>query len=78
MTTAEKLASQPVSELDVSAWPRCTTSYVALPKEYPSYKCSGRSPELAAVLNDVYVSVTSGSEDYSFKVCALCPKPSLA
>lgn len=70
MTNAEKLATQPISELDVSAWPRCTTSYVQLPKDYPSFKCSGRTPELGALLNDVWVSVTSGSEDYSFKVDA--------
>ena len=75
MTAAEKLATQPISELDVSLWARCTTSYVQLPKEYPSYKCSGRTPELAALLNDTWVSVTSGSEDYSFKVRALDPEP---
>lgn len=76
MTNAEKLASQPISELDVSAWPRCTTSYVQLPKDYPTFKCSGRTAELAPLLNDGWVSVTSGSEDYSFKVRhALCPEP---
>ena len=75
MTNAEKLATQPVSELDVSTWPRITTSYVQLPKDYPSFKCSGRTPELSAMLNDGWVSVTSGSEDYSFKVRALDPDP---
>ena len=68
MTNAEKLALQPISELDVSAWPRCTTSYVQLPKDYPTFKCSGRTADLAVLLNDGCVSVTSGSEDYSFKV----------
>ena len=68
MTNAEKLATRPISELDVSAWPRCSTSYVQLPKDYPAFKCSGRTPEQASILNDIWVSVTSGSEDYSFKV----------
>ena len=68
MTIVEKLMSQPISELDVSTWERCTTSYVKLPAEYPKYGCSGRTPNLVALLNDVCVSVTSGSEDYSFKV----------
>ena len=74
MTNAEKLATRPISELDVSAWPRCTTSYVQLPKDYPAFKCSGRTPEQVSILNDIWVSVTSGSEDYSFKVrrCRPC------
>ena len=73
MTNAEKLATRPISELDVSAWPRCSTSYVQLPKDYPSLKCTGRTPEQASILNDIWVSVTSGSEDYSFKVCQSLP-----
>ena len=75
MTNAEKLATRPISELDVSAWPRCSTSYVQLPKDYPSFKCTGRTPEQASILNDIWVSVTSGSEDYSFKVHSVGPKP---
>ena len=75
MTNAEKLATRPISELDVSAWPRCSTSYVQLPKDYPNLKCTGRTPEQASILNDIWVSVTSGSEDYSFKVrLPLCQK----
>ena len=73
MTNAEKLATRPISELDVSAWPRCSTSYVQLPKDYPSFKCAGRTPEQASILNDIWVSVTSGSEDYSFKVPVATP-----
>ena len=68
MTNAEKLATRPISELDVSAWPRCSTSYVQLPRDYPNLKCTGRTAEQVSILNDIWVSVTSGSEDYSFKV----------
>ena len=75
MTNAEKLATRPISELDVSAWLRCSTSYVQLPKDYPSFKCTGRTPEQASILNDIWVSVTSGSEDYSFKVHYTGPRP---
>jgi len=60
-----------VSELDVTNWKRCTTSYVQLPHNYPAMQCSGRRGNLtlfSALLNDEWVSVTSGSEDYSFKV----------
>ena len=49
---------------------RCTTSYVRLPPDYPRLQCSGRTPLGASLVNDVWVSVTSGSEDYSFKVRA--------
>lgn len=53
-------------------WKRCTTSYVQLPDNYPELPCSGRraQPQLSGLLNDLWVSVTSGSEDYSFKVGA--------
>ena len=44
------------------------TSYVKLPGTYPAMRCSGRDRLCAELLNDVWVSVTSGSEDYSFKV----------
>jgi paired amphipathic helix protein Sin3a len=59
---------------------RCSTSYVRLPSNYPKMICGGRAhpppglETLAALLNDTWVSVTSGSEDYSFKVG---PFPSL-
>ena len=49
---------------------RCSTSYVRLPPDYPKLHCSGRTPLAGALINDVWVSVTSGSEDYSFKVRA--------
>jgi hypothetical protein len=59
---------QPISELDVSAWERCTTSYVHLPGNYPRLRATGRSALNASVLQDEWVSVTTGSEDFSFKV----------
>lgn len=57
-----------ISELDVSTWQRCSPSYVLLPPNYPKLKASGRTPLGLALYNDDWVSVTSGSEDYSFKV----------
>jgi paired amphipathic helix protein Sin3a len=47
---------------------RCTTSYVRLPPDYPKLQCSHRTPLALSLVNDIWVSVTSGSEDYSFKV----------
>ena len=43
-------------------------SYVLLPSNYPKLKASGRTPLGLNIFNDDWVSVTSGSEDYSFKV----------
>ncbi|KAJ7974484.1 Paired amphipathic helix SIN3-like protein [Quillaja saponaria] len=54
-------------ELDLSNCQRCTPSYRLLPKDYPIPSASQRSELGAQVLNDHWVSVTSGSEDYSFK-----------
>lgn len=71
MAMQDKYATKPISELDVSTWQRCTPSYVMLPKGYPRFTCGGRrklGEAIAPLLNDTWVSVTSGSEDYSFKV----------
>jgi histone deacetylase complex regulatory component SIN3 len=58
----------PLSEIDFSQCRKCTPSYRALPKDYPKPKCSERSEEEAAVLNDQWVSIPIGSEEsYSFK-----------
>ncbi|CAA0823407.1 Paired amphipathic helix protein Sin3-like 2 [Striga hermonthica] len=56
-----------IQELDLSNCQRCTPSYRLLPKDYPIPTASQRSELGAQVLNDHWVSVTSGSEDYSFK-----------
>lgn len=44
-----------------------------LPKGYPKLKASGVTPLGRSVLQDTWVSVTSGSEDYSFKVTPPLP-----
>ncbi|GMI68431.1 SIN3-like 2 [Hibiscus trionum] len=56
-----------IQELDLSNCQRCTPSYRLLPDDYPIPSASQRSELGAQVLNDHWVSVTSGSEDYSFK-----------
>ncbi|XP_021604424.1 paired amphipathic helix protein Sin3-like 4 isoform X3 [Manihot esculenta] len=58
---------KPINELDLSNCERCTPSYRLLPKNYPIALASQRTELGAEVLNDHWVSVTSGSEDYSFK-----------
>ena len=66
----EKYLTKPISELaaDLCSDDRCTTSYVRFPPGVPPLKCSGRTPLGDAVLNDAWVSIISGSEDYSFKL----------
>ncbi|KAI8102953.1 hypothetical protein M9434_005744 [Picochlorum sp. BPE23] len=62
-----KYLSMPISELEVGNWERITPSYVQLPSSYPKLRTTGRDPAMAALMNDDWVSVTSGSEDYNFK-----------
>ncbi|XP_013638049.1 PREDICTED: paired amphipathic helix protein Sin3-like 1 isoform X1 [Brassica oleracea var. oleracea] len=56
-----------IQELDLSNCECCTPSYRLLPSDYPVRTASQRSELGSEVLNDRWVSVTSGSEDYSFK-----------
>ncbi|WCJ21740.1 Paired amphipathic helix protein Sin3-like 4 [Euphorbia peplus] len=63
----DKFLAKPINELDLSNCERCTPSYRLLPKNYPIPSASQRTELGAEVLNDHWVSVTSGSEDYSFK-----------
>lgn len=63
----DKYMSKPIQELDLSNCDSCTPSYRLLPKNYPIPSASQRTDIGAEVLNDNWVSVTSGSEDYSFK-----------
>ncbi|XP_024185746.1 paired amphipathic helix protein Sin3-like 2 isoform X2 [Rosa chinensis] len=63
----EKYWAKSIQELDLSNCERCTPSYRLLPEDYPIPSASQRSELAAQVLNDHWVSVTSGSEDYSFK-----------
>ncbi|KAH7532571.1 hypothetical protein FEM48_Zijuj04G0034500 [Ziziphus jujuba var. spinosa] len=63
----EKYMAKSIQELDLSSCQQCTPSYRLLPEDYPIPSVSQRSELGAQVLNDHWVSVTSGSEDYSFK-----------
>ncbi|CAF2133669.1 paired amphipathic helix protein Sin3-like 5 [Brassica napus] len=56
-----------INELDLSDCVQCTPSYRHLPDDYPIPTSSYRNSLGEKVLNDHWVSVTSGSEDYSFK-----------
>ncbi|XP_018446128.1 paired amphipathic helix protein Sin3-like 5 [Raphanus sativus] len=56
-----------INELDLSDCVQCTPSYRHLPADYPIPTSSYRNSLGKKVLNDHWVSVTSGSEDYSFK-----------
>ncbi|GMH01660.1 hypothetical protein Nepgr_003499 [Nepenthes gracilis] len=62
-----KNIGKPIQELDLSNCESCTPSYRLLPRNYPIPLASQRTERGAEVLNDHWVSVTSGSEDYSFK-----------
>ncbi|XP_028946701.1 paired amphipathic helix protein Sin3-like 4 isoform X2 [Malus domestica] len=66
-TSKDKYLAKPINELDLSNCERCTPSYRLLPKNYPIPSASQRTELGSEVLNDHWVSVTSGSEDYSFK-----------
>ncbi|KAK6913176.1 Paired amphipathic helix [Dillenia turbinata] len=63
----EKYLSKSIQELDLSNCQTCTPSYRLLPDDYPIQTASQRNELHYEVLNDNWVSVTSGSEDYSFK-----------
>jgi hypothetical protein len=60
--------SMPLSEIDFSQCRRCSPSYRALPGDYPRVTSSERSETDDSVLNDMWVSVPTGSEDFSNKV----------
>ncbi|KAI8469341.1 MAG: hypothetical protein J3K34DRAFT_522233 [Monoraphidium minutum] len=69
----DRWMNKPVSEVaaDMAAEDksdRCTDSYVKYPAQLPKLVCSGRDALCLSVLNDEWVSVVSGSEDYSFKL----------
>ncbi|RLN32219.1 hypothetical protein BBJ28_00005178, partial [Nothophytophthora sp. Chile5] len=57
----------PLAETDLSQCRRATPSYRGLPASYPIPPCSSRSALEKDVCNDAWVSVPTGSEDYSFK-----------
>ncbi|XP_074295941.1 paired amphipathic helix protein Sin3-like 4 isoform X3 [Silene latifolia] len=66
-SSKDKYIGKPIQELDLSDCERCTPSYRLLPTNYPIPVASQRTDLGIEVLNDHWVSVTSGSEDYSFK-----------
>ncbi|XVE84974.1 hypothetical protein DITRI_Ditri17bG0054700 [Diplodiscus trichospermus] len=66
-SSKDKYMGKPINELDLSNCEQCTPSYRLLPKNYPIPSVSQRTELGSEVLNDHWVSVTSGSEDYSFK-----------
>eukprot|EP00742_Colponemidia_sp_Colp-10_P004189 GILJ01004468.1.p1 GENE.GILJ01004468.1~~GILJ01004468.1.p1 ORF type:complete len:1073 (+),score=176.80 GILJ01004468.1:164-3382(+) len=57
----------PLSELNFTGCRRANTSYRELPLSYPLPVTEGRNELAHSVLNDVWVSLPQGSEDYSFK-----------
>lgn len=57
----------PLAETDLSQCRRATPSYRALPASYPIPPCSFRSKLEKSMCNDSWVSVPTGSEDFSFK-----------
>jgi len=60
--------SVPLSEIDFSRCRKCSPSYRALPRDYPSPPCSERCDAEQKVLNDVWVSLPVGSEEsYTFR-----------
>nr|XP_043639011.1 paired amphipathic helix protein Sin3-like 3 isoform X2 [Erigeron canadensis] len=67
LSIREKYLSKSIQELDLSDCESCTPSYRLLPKNYPIQSASQKTKIGFEVLNDHWVSVTSGSEDYSFK-----------
>ncbi|CAH2038379.1 unnamed protein product [Thlaspi arvense] len=64
--SATKYVGTPINELDLSECTQCTPSYRLLPKDYPVEIPRYRNTLGKKTLNDHLVSVTSGSEDYSF------------
>ncbi|CAG7726194.1 unnamed protein product [Allacma fusca] len=62
----EKLTEEQSMEIDFSTCKRLGASYCALPKNHVPPKCSGRTSLCHEVLNDVWVSFPTWSEDSTF------------
>lgn len=56
-----------ITNVDLSTTPPVTTSYRALPSSVPIPSCSGRTALGDLTLNDQFISIPTGSEDFSFK-----------
>lgn len=66
-TEEDAFQSLPVAELDLSKQRTNGRSYRQLPAGFPMQACSERSRWEQSLLNDIWVSVPTGSEDFSFK-----------
>jgi len=53
-----------ISEVDLTNCAKCGISYKKLPRDHLPPLCSGRTPFWNALLNDEWVSVSSGREDF--------------
>ncbi|CAA7047392.1 unnamed protein product [Microthlaspi erraticum] len=67
LSASNHMIPKAINELDLADCAQCTPSYRRLPDDYPIQMPSYRNSLGEKVLNDHWVSVTSGSEDYSFK-----------
>ena len=56
----------PMSEIDFTGCPASGVSYRSVPRDYPLPSCTGRTDLCDRTLNDEWVSVPSGSEDFSY------------
>ncbi|KAF6140989.1 hypothetical protein GIB67_006618 [Kingdonia uniflora] len=65
VSSKNKYIDKSISQLNLSKCESCSPTYRLLPKNYPTPCTSGRTEVGAQVLNDCWVSVTSGTEDYS-------------
>ncbi|KAJ8908667.1 hypothetical protein NDN08_005372 [Rhodosorus marinus] len=63
----QQYKSRPMSEIAAESTITCTESYKRLPPDFVVPVCRGRSEIEKRTLNDYWVSVPMGSEDYSFK-----------
>lgn len=61
---------KPLSEIELAQFSKqdhVSTSYYKLPYDFPVPVCSGRFGDSHNVLNDLYCSITTGSENFKFK-----------
>eukprot|EP00798_Chlamydomonas_sp_ICE-L_P007940 gene7940-1154_t len=64
----DKYMTKPLSEIVANEQERVTPSYVLIPEGFPKLATSGRTDLGHSVLNESFVNVITGSEDYSFKL----------
>lgn len=65
--TIKQFREKPVSEIAAESTIFGTKSYRMLPRAFPKLICAGRSKLEHLTINDHWVSVTQGSEEYSAK-----------